>query len=181
MDPHGLRHLIGIEFRIGFVSCVGCTGCAAFVQLDDPVFPPPAFRQHTVGGELRAGCQRCTNRTAVSCKSDQSQNPAKPIVVQVEIIKFSGKPFFDNPIAVIQRKSLGNFDDVHGAIQVQSAFAEKIPHISTVFGDRTMSQPLRDTLSADSHIQGEQIAPGLILPKDLNLRLRSILRCGKAQ
>ena len=48
-----LMDLGRIIFRILFVSCVRRTARAAFVELDLPFLPPPAFRQHPVGRKSR--------------------------------------------------------------------------------------------------------------------------------
>ena len=45
---------------------------------------------------------------------------------------------FHNPVTVVERKALRNFDDVHWTVQIKTAFTQKIVHISPVFGDRAM-------------------------------------------
>ena len=82
VDAHGLGHLGGIVFRVGFEASVGRAESAALVQLHLAVDPAPTLGQHAVGGQFRGGNQRGTNAAAVSGKRDQAQDaanvPVKP-------------------------------------------------------------------------------------------------------
>ena len=181
IDAHGLGHLGGVVFRVGFEAGVGRAGGAALVQLHLAIDPAPALGQHAVGGQLRGGNQRGADAAAVAGKRDQAQDAAEPIFIQIVLVERPGEAVLYDPIAVVQGQPLADGDDGHGPVDAQSAACQQRVDIGAVLGDGALLNPAAQALRRQGEVQGKQRLLFLIDPFDPQLRRCRILNDAEPQ
>ena len=87
IHTHCLRNLIGVQFRVRFKPQIAEPRRATFIKIDFSVLSAPAFGQHPVGRELRAGRKRSSYAAAISCKGDCCQHLTESVIVKIYFFK----------------------------------------------------------------------------------------------